>query len=91
MGAQKNRLIEAGLLSTHNICFGLEIRKYSNTKCFRRIILFDKRGLVEVIVPFRGYDEHSTNQVMIKRELFSDKVLLISVLMFDKIAVEWMK
>ena len=27
LGAQKNRLIESVLLSTHNICFGLEIRK----------------------------------------------------------------
>ena len=27
MGAQKNRLIETVLLSTHNICFGLEIKK----------------------------------------------------------------
>ena len=27
MGAQKNRLIETVLLSTHNICFGCEIRK----------------------------------------------------------------
>ena len=27
LGAQKNRLIEMVLLSTHNICFGLEIRK----------------------------------------------------------------
>ena len=27
MGAQKNRLIETVLLSTHNICFGREIRK----------------------------------------------------------------
>ena len=27
MGAQKNRLIEIVLLSTHNICFGSEIRK----------------------------------------------------------------
>ena len=26
-GAQKNLLIEMGLLSTHNICFGREIRK----------------------------------------------------------------
>ena len=26
-GAQKNRLIETVLLSTHNICFGREIRK----------------------------------------------------------------
>ena len=27
MGAQKNHLIEAVLLSTHNICFNGEIRK----------------------------------------------------------------
>ena len=27
MGAQKNPLIETVLLSTYNICFGLEIRK----------------------------------------------------------------
>ena len=27
VGAQKNRLIETVLLSTHNICFGLDIRK----------------------------------------------------------------
>ena len=27
LGAQKNRLIETVLLSTHNICFGSEIRK----------------------------------------------------------------
>ena len=27
LGAQNNRLIETVLLSTHNICFGLEIRK----------------------------------------------------------------
>ena len=27
LGAQKNRLIETVLLSTHNTCFGLEIRK----------------------------------------------------------------
>ena len=27
LGAQENRLIETVLLSTHNICFGLEIRK----------------------------------------------------------------
>ena len=27
MVAQKNQLIETVLLSTHNICFGLEIRK----------------------------------------------------------------
>ena len=29
LGAQKNPLIETVLLSTHNICFGREIRKLS--------------------------------------------------------------
>ena len=29
LGAQKNRLIETVLLSTHNLCFGLEIRKFN--------------------------------------------------------------
>ena len=29
MGAQKNRLIETVFVSTHNICFGWEIRKIS--------------------------------------------------------------
>ena len=29
LGAQKNRLIETVLLSTHNICFGWEIKKIS--------------------------------------------------------------
>ena len=28
LGAQKNRLIETVLLSTHNICFGWEIRTF---------------------------------------------------------------
>ena len=27
LGAQNNRLIDTVLLSTHNICFGLELRK----------------------------------------------------------------
>ena len=31
MGAQKNRLIETVLLSTHNICFGREIIFFSGT------------------------------------------------------------
>ena len=30
LDAQKNRLIETVLLSTHNICFGLEIRKFAH-------------------------------------------------------------
>ena len=30
LGAHKNRLIEMVLLSTHNICFGSEIRKLFN-------------------------------------------------------------
>ena len=40
----------------------------SNAKCFMGIILINKRGLAEIIVPFRGYGRHSPNQVMIKRE-----------------------
>ena len=31
LGAQKNRLSETVLLSTHNICFGREIKKYLRT------------------------------------------------------------
>ena len=34
MGAQMNRLIETVLLSTHNICFGWEIRKFINALLF---------------------------------------------------------
>ena len=40
----------------------------SNAKCFRRIILINKRGLAEIIIPFRGYGRHSSRQVMIKRK-----------------------
>ena len=35
LGAQKNRLIERDLLSTHNLCFGWEIRKLFS--CFTRL------------------------------------------------------
>ena len=37
MDAQKNRLIETVLLSTHNICFGREIKKivFQNTLIWR--------------------------------------------------------
>ena len=34
LGAQKNRLIETVLLSTHNIWFGWEIRKFLNTHSY---------------------------------------------------------
>ena len=30
--------------------------------------LINIRGLAEIIVPFRGFDRNSSNQVMIKRE-----------------------
>ena len=40
----------------------------SNAKCFRNVTLINIRGLAEIIVPVRGYDRHSPNQVMIKRE-----------------------
>ena len=39
----------------------------SNAKCFRNVILINRRGLVVIIVPFRGYGRLSPNQVMIKR------------------------
>ena len=51
MGAQKNRLIETVLLSTHNICFGREIRKF---------IFNDMTGLIpcieQVILYFSQFD-----------------------------------
>ena len=45
LGAQKNRLIETVLLSTHNICFGWEIRKLNFrytllTKVMRKPIIW---------------------------------------------------
>ena len=40
----------------------------SNAKCFRNVTLIKKRGLAEIIVPFRGQGRHSPKQVMIKRE-----------------------
>ena len=40
----------------------------SNAKCFRNVTLINIRGLAKIIVPFRGYDRHSPNQVIIKRE-----------------------
>ena len=55
MGAQKNRLIEMVLLSTHNICFGLEIRKllfgYALlTKGLRKINFFQKNYFRNTII-----------------------------------------
>ena len=63
----------------------------SNAKCFGNVTLINIRGLAEIIVPVRVYGRHSPNQVMIKREWLTDEVLLISVLFFDKIALQWMK
>ena len=45
LGAQKNRFIETVLLSTHNICFGWEIRKlvvkqHSDAEAGDRIYFF---------------------------------------------------
>ena len=48
-GAQKNRFNETVLLSTHNICFGREIRKF-----IFDYITFKIKGLV------KGTDFHST-------------------------------
>ena len=47
-----------------------------NAKIFRRIIAINKRGLAEIIVPFRGYGRLSPNQVLNKRGLLTDKFLL---------------
>ena len=42
MGAKKNRLIETVLLSTHNICFGLEIKKYIWYTLLTKVLSYDK-------------------------------------------------
>ena len=47
---------------------GYILTQTSNAKCFRSIIVINKRGLAEIIVPFRDYGRHSPNQVMNKRE-----------------------
>ena len=39
----------------------------SNAKCFKNVILINIRGLDEIIVPVRGYGNHSPNQAMIIR------------------------
>ena len=43
MGAQKNRLIETVLLSTHNMCFGREIRNliFDNAILSAVLIIYD--------------------------------------------------
>ena len=43
LGAQKNRLSETVLLSTHNVCFGREIRKLN----FRYALLTKVLGIPE--------------------------------------------
>ena len=40
LGAQKNRLIETVLLSTHNICLGLEIRKKIWYTLLTKVLIF---------------------------------------------------
>ena len=39
LGAQKNRLIETVLSSTHNMCFGLEMRFILTTYLFKHFYL----------------------------------------------------
>ena len=48
----------------------------ANAKCFRNVTLINIRGLVVIIVPFRGYGRISSNQVVNKRECMTDKFLL---------------
>ena len=77
------------LLHTQNICYYI-LTHTSNAKCFRNVTLINIRGLVEIIVPFKGFGRHSPNQVMIKRECLIDEVLflfsLISVLFLIKLS-----
>ena len=48
LGAQKNRLIETVLLSTHYICFGLEIRKKKSVcTLIRRPVMLQNK--IEVV------------------------------------------
>ena len=67
----------------------------SNAKCFRNVTLITIRVLAEIIVPVSGYDRHSPKQVMNEKECLTYQVRLpfskISVLIFDKIALQWMK
>ena len=59
---------------------------------FQNVTLNNIRGLAVIIVPFRCYGRLSPNQVMIKREVLTEEVLLsfsyISVLIFDEIALQ---
>ena len=51
MGAQNNRFIETVLLSTHNICFGLELRKFLlPTLNYRPVSI----GFVEAVNPLHA-------------------------------------
>ena len=61
---------------SHYSKFVYTVTHTSNTKCFRNVTLINKRLLAEIIVPIRGYGRHTLNQVMIKREWLTDKVLL---------------
>ena len=54
LGAQKNRLIETVLLSTHNTCFGWEIRK----QIFQYAIL--SGGLTSTVISCTGLNRQST-------------------------------
>ena len=54
LGAQKNRLIESVLSSTHNICFGLEVRKYfSNMRSY-----LEACGINKIHVRISTLDRH---------------------------------
>ena len=50
LSAQKNRLIETVLLSTHNLCFGREIRKIYEPRS-------DRRDLLAIIVKSEVFTE----------------------------------
>ena len=53
LGAQKNRLIETVLLSTHNICFGREIKKtFFNTHSYLEAYISTLWSINYLLPPF---------------------------------------
>ena len=71
MGAQKNRLIETVLLSTHNICFGLEIKKIifqytllSGGLVYTCITLPIINNLTECVVSIKELNFRSQNRIL---------------------------
>ena len=80
LGAQKNRLVETVLLSTHNICFDLQIRKVF----FNKVLLpngLNSRDFPEImdeIILLYSTSAHSRHYIVIFEALFiTVKVVLL--------------